>query len=63
LKRVIRRAAGLSRTSYRYRRRVDDGEAQRRRALVGALARWPPRCGYRRVAALLRRQSEAGDIK
>ncbi len=61
--RLACRTLGLSRASYRYRGRADDGEAQRRRTLVVALARRHPRYGYRRVAALLRRQGEAVGIK
>ena len=52
------RAVGLGRASYRYRARPTDEAEQRRRETAVALARQHPRYGYRRVAALLRRQGE-----
>jgi transposase InsO family protein len=57
--RLACRTVGLSRTRYRYCGRAEGQEEQRLRALVVALARQHPRYGYRRIAALLRRRSEA----
>lgn len=61
--RLACRTIGLGRTSYRYRGQPPDEEAERLRALVVALARRHPRYGYRRIAALLRRQGEAVNHK
>ncbi len=52
------RTVGLGRSSSRYQGQGAGEEERRLRALVVALARQHPRYGYRRVAALLRRQGE-----
>lgn len=57
--RLACRTVGLGRASYRYRGRPADEEERRLRELVVALARQHPRYGYRRIAALLRRQGHA----
>jgi transposase InsO family protein len=61
--RLACRTVGLSRASYRYRGQGADEEEQRLRTLVVTLAREHPRYGYRRVAALLRRQGHAVNHK
>jgi putative transposase len=61
--RLACRTVGLSRASYRYRGQVADEEERQLRTLVVALARQHRRYGYRRVAALLRRQGYAVNHK
>lgn len=61
--RLACRTVGLGRTSYRYRGQGANEEERRLRALVVTLAHQHRRYGYRRIAALLRRQGYAVNHK
>ncbi len=61
--RLACQTVGLGRASYRYRGQAVDEEEQRLRRLVVALAQRHRRYGYRRIAALLRRQGYAVNRK